>query len=475
MASKMIIARDDCGFLYGSEFPELPTQEDLVKRVGLYADTGIDALSFDLIGGQLASYDSKVCEPPPPTMGRESEVVKYLIDTGVDVAAVVAEACHRRGLQYWPGARMNASATYLSRTHEEHPDWFLWSCPVRGVNLDYGNPEVRAFMLSAFREMVEDYDADGLLLDFVRYWDLFDRDHAVENTDLLTQYVGEIHQMLHEVAVKKGKDRLPLAVQVLSRPAGGLAYGHDVSAWMQEGYVDWVMPSRPNHTDYSMPVDQWVELARGTDCLILPALHPGHAYPFGTVENRMTLDNARAAAYVYYQQGADGLSTMNMLDVGFSEWFKILRDPKQVARGRHHYRYTLMPMESLEYALSWPIGVALAARMLPMLLYYEPEVMERGTLRLTLTNLSPEDEPEFICNGELLPKRDLGTSVGYFRIGSDSKEGQPATWRYEFPLNSARLRRGENLIGCRLVKGAAGFGPATLREVEVLIELDACC
>ncbi len=50
MASKMIIARDDCGFLGG--FPDLATQEDLDNYVAIYADKGIDAVSFDLIGGQ---------------------------------------------------------------------------------------------------------------------------------------------------------------------------------------------------------------------------------------------------------------------------------------------------------------------------------------------------------------------------------------------------------------------------------------
>ena len=125
--AKRIIATDDCGFLGG--FPTTPMQEHLDNYVGIYADKGIDAVSFDFIGEQLASYDNRVCEPPPLTMGWGSEIVKHFIDTEVDV---LAETCHCHGLQYWAAARMNASATYLSRTPKLYPAWFIFS-PVRAV------------------------------------------------------------------------------------------------------------------------------------------------------------------------------------------------------------------------------------------------------------------------------------------------------------------------------------------------------
>jgi hypothetical protein len=69
-----------------------------------------------------------------------------------------------------------------------------------------------------------------------------------------------------------------------------------------------------------------------------PAIHPNFRFPW-TVENRSTLETLRAAAYLYYRQGAHGLSTMNMFNALQNQWFKELRDPAKVARGPHHYRW----------------------------------------------------------------------------------------------------------------------------------------
>ena len=203
-----------------------------------------------------------------------------MVENGVDLPAVIAAACHKNDLLFWPTVRLNNTARSPTPAHEDHPDWFFAGyAAMYGFGggyrpmMNYELEEVRQFMLRGFRELVEDYDADGLQLDFTRYQSLFLLDRAHANADLLTRYLGEVRTMLDEVGLKKGK-RLTLALQVLCYPAQGIYYGHDIRALVQHGFADYLLPSQPNNIDCNLPVEQWLEIIAGSDCQIFPTIHP---------------------------------------------------------------------------------------------------------------------------------------------------------------------------------------------------------
>ncbi|MGH9642728.1 MAG: family 10 glycosylhydrolase, partial [Terriglobales bacterium] len=176
-----LIFTDDMGTIANWATP--PTRDDIDKVVQTYAGYGVDVVSWDLTSGTLADYKSKYADLPPAALGNQSVNINHALDNGVDIPAVLAEASHRLGIGFWPAVRMNASARYPSPIHEAHPDWFLTGYKLWGgfrPTLNYELPEVRAFMMNIFRELVERYDADGLLLDFVRYPSLFDPDHDLQ-------------------------------------------------------------------------------------------------------------------------------------------------------------------------------------------------------------------------------------------------------------------------------------------------------
>jgi len=477
---RQIILTDDMGTILQWSTP--PTRQNIDSVVASYAGRGIDVVSWDLVGSHLASYRSKVCELVPEGLGRPARNAKQLIDRGVDLPAAIAESSHRRGLQFWPSVRINAGARYPSRTHQTHPEWFLTGyqhgigyMPTRphgGVGylpmLNYELLEVRRFMMRVFRELVEDYDSDGLLLNFLRYPAVFHPDRDLQSTQLLTAYIGEVRGMLDEVGKKKGR-RLPLAVQVLARPNDGLRFGHDVQAWIRKGYVDYVLPSRMYANDCNLPVDQWVEMTRGTACKISPTIHPNFVFPW-TVENRSTLDSLRAVAHLYYRQGAHGLSTMNMFGPPFTQWLHLLRDPERVAQGPHRYRYLSEPLASAWEALNVPVVKTTWRVTVPLRIVDEPASLKGGTLGLMIENAGEKVDLELSLNGQPIPKVETAGSAQYPR----DRTASPNVFRIELPLSSMQLIKGENQLGFRLLAGGPEQldvepGRVAVTEIELIV------
>jgi hypothetical protein len=309
-------------------------------------------------------------------------------------------------------------------------------------------------MMLAFRELVEDYDADGLLLDFIRYPSLFDPDRDMQNQELLTQYVGQVRNMLDAAARKKGR-RLPLAVQVLAHPNECIRYGQDVSSWMRKGYVDYVLLSQSNNIDCNLPVDLWVKLAKGTQCDIYPTLHPFFHFLWN-VENRATLEDLRGVAHLYYSQGATGLSTMNMFNPLQHRWFTELRDPGKLACGARRYRY--VPAGTMRTDnMSWRATT-------PLRIFDPPDALTGGVLAVLLENAKDDGELEFTLNGKTIPRTGRAGKTEYLRYPTNQK----GMARFEFPVAGLSFVPGINYLGVQL-RSVRPYDQAwvTVREVEL--------
>src|SRR3990172_2876302 len=82
--------------------PVTESKQDVERwATDYFAETGVDVVTLPMVGGDVCGYRSKVLETTPvgPT--------KKLADEGVYLPAILAEACHRNGLQYWPSHRVN--------------------------------------------------------------------------------------------------------------------------------------------------------------------------------------------------------------------------------------------------------------------------------------------------------------------------------------------------------------------------------
>ncbi len=469
---------DDCGFLHRCE-----SQQHIEQWVAHYRDQGIDALAWDLLGGDMGYYRSDVVETNPdyPRCTR-------LIEQDVDPPGVIADLCHRHGIGYWPAVRLNAQRLQ-TQFKRDNPDAVLTATTVpRPGMLDYESPKVQRLMLDAMRELVDRWDADGLLLNFVRYWVLFQEDRLIDNAPILTQFLGQVRAMLDEVGRKKGK-YLPLAAQVLPRVSACQRFGMDVKAWAQQGHVQFLLPSRGAITDFNLPVEQFTSAADGTDCRVFPVLHPATNHPLGAVGNRMSPDMFRACAHNYYHRGAHGLATMNLghFPKGL---IRELRDAERVEQGGHHYHYSNHPYDfsdgRLNFLIETPLSRAGAELMpttrkvLPFHMATDPGARASGILKLKFENMHPTDELHIELNGEPIPRPDTFGDQGPFTTDHElcrsefdgAGHGETRHYLYTFDVATIPLIQGENELGLQVLSNDTpqqGLRNVLLTQMDVIL------
>ncbi len=172
----------------------------------------------------------------------------------------------------WVCANAEGHAS-LSPLLEAHPDWCMVSSEGQRVGaLDPSSPEARRHVASVIREIAENYDIDGISLDYVRYasggrfcfcdrcrtafkeatgLDCTGADEAEPYTKLwrnwrawrqkqLTAEVEEIRRALNDA-----KPNALLSTYVWGVHTYGKRYQvcQDWKTWIAKGHLDWINPS----------------------------------------------------------------------------------------------------------------------------------------------------------------------------------------------------------------------------------------
>jgi len=202
-----------------------------------------------------------------------------------------------------------------SQFKKAHPDCVVDpEAAARGTDnhlayaLDYSRPEVRAYILSSLRDLAEQYDLDGVQLDwmrFVKHLPGHTYDEVWAKRDALTRFTAQVREMLDEVGKQRSK-RILLAARVPTTPEGCRKLGCDPAAWTRLGLVDFVTPATYLSTDFRIPFEEFRELLgehqvplyAGTDYIIGKRFHCRESYA--------------AWALSMYDQGADGINLFNM-------------------------------------------------------------------------------------------------------------------------------------------------------------------
>jgi YVTN family beta-propeller protein len=198
--------------------------------------------------------------------------------------------------------------------------------------LNYAVPEVRAYRLAQFREVLERYDVDGLDLDFQRFPCYFKPGEERTHRGVMTQFMREIRELTNEIAARRGKPLL-LTARVLAVPEQNLAVGLDPVTWAHEGLLDFVTVSHYLRNDFTLPVSEWRKA--------LP-----HGMPiYASVEYEPFPWPYRHLARQLYAEGADGLMLFNFFarrESGRKEpytfLFKELGDPDTILGPLPHFQ-----------------------------------------------------------------------------------------------------------------------------------------
>ncbi|MDZ7797080.1 MAG: family 10 glycosylhydrolase [Candidatus Marinimicrobia bacterium] len=232
------------------------------------------------------------------------------------LAEMIAEA-HHAGLEVdaWFEAGFNAGITQSSPVYQAHPDWVA-----RKQNGDvayYGQagpssihvlPEVKDFLIDLCRELVHNYDIDGVEFDRVRYpsldcgYDSYTKELYKSETgsypptsvsdaswirwraDKLTAFVAELYDSIKAMNPYVIVSNAPL-------PWGYEQFCQDYAPWIDEGHLDIVSPQMymNSNTDFTWRLN--TELAK-TDRD--SAMYPG----ISTVANSNYTDPSELAEQI---------------------------------------------------------------------------------------------------------------------------------------------------------------------------------
>ena len=305
--NKLLFHADTCAWMYryrpGSRFYRPPgqglTAEDIHRYVGVIAEAGVDTLVMNA-STQVAWYPSKNLptildgyqrgdrshfyghvlgsEMTPEQIEKYLEASTHLLDSyldlaeaGVDWLAETARACRSHGISPWLAIRMNdmhgatkyIEGSFLNCDLYRDPEMRLRgtthnpSAPVENgwMGLSYERTEVRDHMLRVIRDAVENYDYEGLELDWARWPLCCEPNASQEATDTVTEWHTEVRSVT-EGQSKKGRSPYPLGIKYVGTLGQMRSIGVDLAAMGERGIIDFVSPTNSWQSSWDLPCDE---------------------------------------------------------------------------------------------------------------------------------------------------------------------------------------------------------------------------
>ena len=509
------------------------------KFVQQWLDREVAAVNFSTFvflaaTPDVCTYDTQVGETygdrfGPNYRGSWTPGIRALRREGTDALKVVTSHMHRKGKEVLAAIRM--SDTHHREISAESPLCSLFAVknpqfvirqPDQRTNetaLDYSYPQVRAHRLAIMKEVVEEYDVDGLELNFVRWAKHFPRNKGREKADILTRYIETIHKMMATAAGKRGRKPLTLGVRIPESIEACWRAGVDIETWVKRGWVDYVVLSTWNNTDPNMPVGEFTRFTKpaGVDTIVvmgnmigciydgppkildrpvaMSAKHKSESY----LAMLLTAAEARGAAANYYAAGADSISFWNVgIHFGgeatatpeqrkrIADWTQAVITPKRVYQGPRTYRFLPMgkgistrkpPLRNYPW---YDEGFSpLGHKNSPVLTFPDDQLGKRqvfpfqmadgrdgkpltGKLTLWVYHLNRQDQLTIDINGKVVAAEDIQRQqVGKRRGGLPGE-------RLEISLADCPPFRGQNQLGLTLKKLVGQHqAPPYTEELEI--------
>lgn len=264
-------------------------------------------------------------------------------------------ACHQRGLSIHAWLVTYPLSSSKKRPHpilQKNKRWVI--AHKGGWQLDPGQPEVRTYIASIAKDIVQRYNVDGIHFDYFRYPEEADKfkDQAsylrygsgleknLWRRRNLTEQLREVNRVLRPIRPNIQISVAPLGklsmIPNLGRPHGWTALEsvhQDVETWAEERLVDFVAPMM-YYKDllYEPFLIEWIQRV-GRHVPIVAGLAPYRIQETGwqpeVISNQIAL--AR-------QHGAAGVSMFREKNIGPSE--PVMRTLVQRA-----FRHTALPLE----------------------------------------------------------------------------------------------------------------------------------
>jgi hypothetical protein len=213
-----------------------------------------------------------------------------------------------------PGTSIGMSVT---RHYVDHPEYRIKPGSLRGTDLvqNWAIEDVRAQKFALIRELCENYDIDGLELDYLRFYSYFRLDETPleQRRAIMTAFVCEVRELLDKTA-RNGRRRW-LCARVPCHLIALDVLGLDLKAMVAAG-LDMVNASDHYFTTQQHDLVAIREQTQGA-ALYFELCHTvwkgekvtaGYdVFPY----RRATKEHLQTSAHLAYARGADGISLFN--------------------------------------------------------------------------------------------------------------------------------------------------------------------
>ncbi len=394
----------------------------------------------------------------------EHNVVPTLLEQGTDPLEVMIEYCHENDIEVFWSMRMNdthdasrperfegnpfkqANQDCLLGTMDNRPRHGGWSA------VDYGCDVVRELLYDVIEELCQNYDIDGIELDFFRHPVFFQktgesRPVGDEERSQMTGLIRDIAAMVEREGRERGRPFL-----IAARTPDDVDYcntiGLEIERWMEEGLIDIWIPSgyfRLRSWDDSVGLGHryGVKVYPGLSETRVGGGHHAHA-------ERASDEAYRARAMNGWDAGADGVYLFNLFDPNRKIWHEIgepdvlqpldkvyfasVRGAGRVAGGAYpHGHFNRIPTVNPDAPLSIAPGENIAVPV---------RVGE------SLDQLPAENQPETALSLHVLPDLDDADNLRVAFNGNELRGTGNDEW-LEFALAPEAIRAGENTVEIR--------------------------
>lgn len=297
-------------------------------------DTQIDSVWWNWGEGNEAYWPSEVLgDAIEPGYGER-------FAEGVDIVKIFMEETRKRGLEVFFSYRVNGTdmKPYRGRGQipmkEKHPDWQIdWS----GIEPEdvlpywdgfephdspyYKSPwnsrqgywnfavqGVREYKVRILREVAENYEFDGIDIDYARICPSLPVGHQWEHREALTDFMRSVRSTFQEIARKRDRPIL-LSARVPDTIEGCHFDGIDVETWVSEQLVDILCLGVRS---FDVEAESFRRVTAGTHIKLYPSYDSAHfsdGYDPGPGDEALSV--MRGVCSNFLEQGADGILAFN--------------------------------------------------------------------------------------------------------------------------------------------------------------------
>lgn len=476
MRKKRIFYYNDARHYYLFVFEPPIQMEDAWAPIDEISETSVNSFSYGVERGDGMFYPSKVgmqfgTNIQPFTQAaywRTWNNMQSLIDRGYDPLQLLIERAHHKNLDFFASLRLGSYGGMDP------------SLDTKTGGKGYVNKEVRDHVYEVLKELVTDYDTDGIELDFAAppggasFY--FQPEDVPKNTELMTEWVKQVSEMARG-ANNTGKE---IGARIYPTKAANEAAGLDVTNWIEQKLIDFVVPMVYGHhiIDPDMPIDWLIKAAHDQNISVYPMISPYYSDDSRTHVNRQyaTPEMIRAATSNYWDKDVDGMYTWFLSwPLGDSE-HRILAElgnPTLSKKGDKHYivRRSDQYMEIHDIDCPLPLNILSDSISNPHSISFyisdniikESEKISSIELNINVKDLVSQDRLSFSLNGKSLSHEEI------IRTPSSKISPYAGQW-LKFRLNNVRPQKGSNTLQIVLLGRPEGLvSPLVVEDVEIII------